>query len=351
MRIVVVGANGQVASDVTRMLASLPRVEVRPVARTRGGSAFLRYQGIPVLHGDISDPEQAKCLLDGAGIVANFALASGNPAEALARNTAIIRQTFLSSPPDATVVFFSTLSVHGQYDEQGRRAQTFYGKMKLKNEALVTTLAKDHRRKAYIFRLGQVAGEFQGITDLMRRDISAGPVLMIDPERASNITFTEMITEALLVIANGKPGPPGLYDLVNLPQWSWRDVYSHEAQKLGKALEIICVLQNLDNGLSLRNTAVKLVNKLGLKELILRGASLLPGKFNATLKADYYVTRARNEIRELSSSQSPSNQAMYWPEIPVEYMIGLRSTQELIDTDAFPIRTGERQRWPADLAS
>jgi hypothetical protein len=47
-----------------------------------------------------------------------------------------------------------------------------------------------------------------------------------------------MIAEALLAISQGRAGPPGRYDLVNEPQWTWRDVYCHEAAALGVPLKI-----------------------------------------------------------------------------------------------------------------
>jgi nucleoside-diphosphate-sugar epimerase len=350
MRLVILGANGQVGAEVTMMLANVVGVELRPVVRSRGGSAFLRYSGIPVLHGDVSNPDEARLLLSGARLIANFAIASGTPAEAISRNNEIIRQTFFASPPESTIVFFSTLSVHGQCDDEGRHAKTFYGEMKLKNERLVSLLSKRLGRKAYILRLGHVAGQFQNAADLIRREIEAGPVPMIDPERASNVTFTEMITEALLAIASEKAGPPGLYDLVNIPQWTWREVYAHEAQKLGKPLKIEKAQDNKQASQpSLRLKAIKMAGQFGLKERLLRGASHLPGPINARLEADYYVSRASSEIQALKKQLSPANSAMYWPEVSPIHLSGVRTTRELIDAGAYPIYDKGKQRWPIDL--
>lgn len=332
------------------MLANAAGVELRPVARSRGGSTFLRYHGIPVLHGNISDPDEARRLQSGARLIANFALAAGTPAEALSRNTEIIRQTFFASPPEAIIVFFSTLSVHGQYDENGRCVTTFYGQMKLANERLVFSLSRQLQREAYVLRLGHVAGQFQNMTDFIQREIAAGPVPMIDPERASNITFTEAITEALLAIASGTAGPPGLYDLVNLPQWSWREIYAREAQKLGKLLQIEIARANQSSRASLRHKALEIVGRIGRKEQILQVMSYLSKRFNVRLKADYYVRRASNEIRALEKQRLVANNAMYWPEIPARHLNGVRMTRELIDTKVYSINDEIKQRWPADLA-
>lgn len=339
MRIVFLGANGQVASEVVMMLAGVAGVDVRSVVRSRGGSAFLRYHGIPVVHGDISKSEGALHLLSEAQLIAIFALAKGTPVESLARNNAIIRNTFTASPPNATIVFASSLAVHGQYDNEGRegrRTKSYYGKLKLKNEALVSALARQTGRKAYILRLGHVAGEFQNLTDAIRKQIASGKVVMIDPERASNVTHTDMIVEALLAIASGRAGPPGLYDLLDLPQWTWREVYEHEARMLHLPLKIMKLPQPRSS--SLRSALTNLASRLGLRERILRGLAHLPGGFNASLTADYRVHRATAEIIALDKLQRPDNPAMYWPELPAERLAGLRRTCELINPRTYPIR-------------
>jgi uncharacterized protein YbjT (DUF2867 family) len=70
--VAVVGGNGQVAAEVVLRLAGRPGLNLRVIARSAGGSAFLRLRGIPVIHGDVSDPQQASRLLDDADVVAHF---------------------------------------------------------------------------------------------------------------------------------------------------------------------------------------------------------------------------------------------------------------------------------------
>ena len=93
MRIVILGGNGQVAAEVALMLANIRGIDVRPVARSKGGSAFLRFHGVSVIHGSITDLRQARLIQEGADVIANFALASGTPAAAFALNEKIIRQS------------------------------------------------------------------------------------------------------------------------------------------------------------------------------------------------------------------------------------------------------------------
>ncbi len=243
VRIVVVGANGQVASEVVLLLRRLGGIQVLPVVRTHGGSAFLRYCGVPVAHGAITDPATAPRLLAGADVVANFALASGTPSETLSQNDRIIHATFDYAPRDATIVFFSTLAVDGSFTEDGQRQRNAYGDIKLRNERLVEKLAASSARRAFILRLGHVAGSLQGITDVVRRDIASPPAVLPDPDRHSNLTYTAAIADALDAIATGRASAPGKYDLVNVPQWTWREIYQWEADAMGASLHLErCVL-------------------------------------------------------------------------------------------------------------
>ena len=355
MRIVILGGNGQVAAEVALMLANIRGIDVCPVARSKGGSAFLRFHGVSVIHGSITDPKQARLIQEGADVIANFALASGTPAAAFALNQEIIRQSFESSPKSAKIVFFSTLSVHGQYDAPGQHRQTFYGTMKRRNEKQVLALAKRLNRRAYILRLGHVAGVYQNITQLIRQEVLSPPILMIDRDRHSNVTHTVTIADALCAIGNNKVSPPGVYDLVNIPQWSWRQVFAHEADLLGVPLEI----EDLDPGSlvdgsrlsKFKQCAMQLIKSVRIKDQVMRFASRLPRTLNESLKAEYYVSRARSEIEELKPITRRPNPAMFWPAITTTDLAGLRKTHDLFATNAFPLDTDSRQRWPPDAGT
>jgi nucleoside-diphosphate-sugar epimerase len=351
MRIVIVGSNGQVAAEVALLLASRPEVELRPLVRSRGGSAFLRHQGVSVQHGSITDPEFGADALAGADLVANFALAGGTPADALKENQEIIRATFAYSAPTATNVFFSTLAVHGSFDEKGRRHRSVYGDLKLRNERLVSRLAKASRRKAYILRLGHVAGAYQGMTALCREEITSPPVVLPDPERLSNVTHTVTIADALIAIGTGRVSEPGRYDLVNVPQWTWRQVYEKEAVELERVARFHEPAAQATTPLRVRSKelAFGAIHSLGLRNSLTRVLAILPSSSNDALRAEYLVGRARSEIAALLQTYSIRNPAVLWPAINVRPLGGLTRTDALFTTNAFRVIRNAVTRWPADL--
>jgi nucleoside-diphosphate-sugar epimerase len=334
------GGNGQVAAEIALYLARQPGIHVRPVVRTRGGSAFLRLNGVTVWHGDVSHPDDAQAMLEGADVVANFALASGTPRESLARNRVIIERSISAAPPGATIVFCSTLAVHGEYDLEGRRRRSFYGDMKRANERQVRTLARRAKRPAYILRLGHVIGAHQNLARVIHSEIADPPVRLPFPDRPSNVVATATIADALIAIAENRAGTPGTYDLVNVPNWTWQEVYAHEARQIGKPLELSptpgCMHQEW-GPLSL--IIAGMVGGTQIRELALKALSWLPASAAASAKANYAVARARREIAELAATRSVTNNALFWPGLRVKHLPGLRETGYLLDTQ------------PRDLAS
>ena len=67
--IAVIGANGQVGSEVCLFLSLYGDIKVFPISRTRLGSAFLRICGLSCRHGSVADTVYAPALLEGCDVV------------------------------------------------------------------------------------------------------------------------------------------------------------------------------------------------------------------------------------------------------------------------------------------
>ena len=354
MKIVLLGANGQVASEVAILLHGLPGVEVVPVSRTRNGSAFLRSRGVPVMHGSITDSVQARILLSGAGVVANFALASGLGRTIVDANHSIIQASIDHAEPTARIVFFSTLAIHGIFGPRGERTQNAYGDLKLRNEKYFTRAVARSGNLGFILRLGHVCGEEQNITHLIRSEIASGDVLIDDLERASNTTHVVAIAEALLAIAEGRAKTAGRYDLVNQPQWSWRQVYEYESLKTGRTLVIRrAEVAQIGRQPLLRramSSVLTAVDRLGIKPVLERVLPYLPTAVVERIKLNHSIKAARQEIAALTPPAVLSNTASWWPALDIEPLPGVRNTQQLIDEGSF-LRKPPAPPWPRDQHS
>src|SRR5208282_5324068 len=75
-RVAILGANGQVGTEVSLRLRDVEGIEVVPVARNASGSAFLRLNGMECRHGRVSDPAEARNLIGDCDVVVNFAVST-----------------------------------------------------------------------------------------------------------------------------------------------------------------------------------------------------------------------------------------------------------------------------------
>ena len=80
-RIGIIGANGQVGSEVCLFLTLRNDVEVVPICRTEIASSFLRRCGLACRHGRASDRADAERLLADLDLIADFSLPTGSASE------------------------------------------------------------------------------------------------------------------------------------------------------------------------------------------------------------------------------------------------------------------------------
>jgi len=65
----IIGANGQVGSELSITLSKMVNINVIPICRTRFASFFLRNKGIDCRHGSLENPEEAKELLKDCNLI------------------------------------------------------------------------------------------------------------------------------------------------------------------------------------------------------------------------------------------------------------------------------------------
>jgi nucleoside-diphosphate-sugar epimerase len=355
MRIAIIGANGQVGSEVCLLLHRKRDVDLIPICRNRLGSSFLRYQGVPCLHAQITDRDQALFALKDCAVVANLALATGSPREIFETNNRLIRNCIECSAPGATIVFFSTASVYGVPTPSGRLRKNAYAREKLRNEESIRKLGRKYDRRVVVLRPGHICGELQTVTHQIRQDILAGPVHMPDPDRASNTVYTVTVADAILGAADGRLTGSGTFDLMNVPQWTWREIYEYEARKIGSELTIVAGPHST-NGSRWQRAAEIIAARIRqrmsaweVRDLARTILSRLPHAQNLKLQAMYLTQRARQEISGLHR-ESVAREMTLWPELRGPTLRWLLPTRELLSqTDRLIEGVSPTQRWPVDL--
>lgn len=311
VRVAVLGANGQVGAEVCLLLSKSPSLELVPICRNRSGSAFLRSQGLACRHGRPAQADDARRLFGDCDVIVNFALATGNPAQIRHIEDQLVRNACLHSKPDTVIVHFSTQTVYGD-PAPGRwiRWLSPYGRTKLATERTVRAAASRGRKRAYILRLGHVCGELQSISHNMRNDLLHGLAVLPPIDVPSNTVLTVVIADALhRILAGGVP--PGTYDLMNTPQWTWKEVYAYEAKRCGAAQPPRLSTQGPrpSGRLAIRRW-VGLLSGLAAnrftREAVAKILAFAPEETSRRLQAVWYCRRARAEIAALSHRTEPA---------------------------------------------
>lgn len=357
MRVAILGANGQVGGELCLILRNQSSLSLVPICRNRLGSAFLRYEGIACRHGRATEKTQAAMLFGDCPVVANLALGSGTLREATDANRMLIRNSIEHSPTNATILYFSTVTVYGNpYLQSGPRWKNAYAREKLRCEGLAIRLGRKFGKRVYVLRLGHVCGELQGITSVIRRDIVNGPVKLPAPARKSNVVYVATIADAILKATSGELGTPGIYDLLNSPQWTWEEVYEYEAQKTSQLLEIAYAgieMPRVSSSIGKRIMSSMKSLLLGnptRKEYAMQVISRLSIHLNKRIQAMYYQNRAASEIAALNRSPV-EHDALKWREVGWRFIPTLAETKLLLSKNDFQIQdmSARSLRWPEDL--
>jgi nucleoside-diphosphate-sugar epimerase len=322
-RIAILGANGQVGTEVCLRLKDVDGIEVVPIARNVSGSAFLRLKGIECRHGRITDPVEAVRLIGDCDVVVNFAL-SNTAIPRLDRdiNREITRSVVAAAKPGVPIVFASTIMVYAP--AMKFRIPDSYGLEKLLTEKMFRRRCKASHHPAFVFRLGHVMGELQNITGKICGEIrDARVALPHDGRVASNTVFAATIVEAIVQIAQGTP-EPGTYDLITFPQWTWFDVYNYYAAQLRLPLQLADAALDRDakSGLAgpgglMRRFLRYLANHHALVERLTFLLAFLPRSVNQRMYLRYLQTRALTEINALRQSEKVEFCVEDWRELRV----------------------------------
>ncbi len=356
MRVAVLGANGQVGAELCLLLARQEKIEVVPVCRNRMGSAFLRFSGLACRHGDPADPLEAHRLFGDCDVIVNLALVNlQNYREARELHDNLIGNVARFSRRSGRHIYFSTMSVYGDARMHERMVfPSLYGQEKARCENVAKVAGDKYGLDTVIFRLGHVCGEFQGITREIRDGIAHPPVPVPDLDRASNVVHMATIVDAIVKVASGTVAP-GTYDLMNRPQWSWKEVFEHEGRQIGLAPSFAAWPETSDAGFrailyrGAREGLMALAGNPFARKASTRVLAFLPPEWYRRLKARYSMKAAAADIAKLIPRQEPMDAVLRKP-IEGRFLDVLTPTVDLLRQPEF--RLSERDVaavWPVDL--
>jgi hypothetical protein len=144
-----------------------------------------------------------------------------------------------------------------------------------------------------------------------------------------------------------------VYDLLNVPQWSWREVIAYEASRSGVSPLIetgapaVAVTDRLV-ARTLRRAARRVASSRVAKERVTNLLTRFSPSLNARLQAVHRSARAAEEIGQLRERQ-PLSDAMRWNEVGTNPLMSIKPTATLLREGRFFPSIPERGVWPADI--
>jgi len=351
VRIAIVGGNSQVGTEVAFHLREWGH-EVRPVVRNELAAAFLERYEFECAVADVTDREQARSVLADVDVVVVAAHAppfSGeidDPRTARETNEVIVRNAFACTPPDARVVYFSTISAYGDDLYTTGSSWRLYAREKRHLESFTLELADEAGKLAYPLRLGLVVGPNQNRTHRIRDALAGeGPLrVAVASDKPSNVLHTVTLAEAVVRCGEGDP-EPDVYTVVNEPQWSWRELLESYAPA-GRSLSF-AESGSGDGGssligtvLSLGTTAVK-----RYKNYLIPYQVYLPTWFNRRV---IHFFRKRNVSGDIAGYQARNSldleEFLHRPLSVDDRVPGLSETATLLDEHPTFENVFERRR-------
>ncbi len=293
----IVGGNGQVGSEVSLFLSQRPDIRVIPISRSVYGSTLLRHCGLECRHGSLSSAIEARRILEGCDLVADFSAPHGNPQDVPKLIAANISSAIENSPDAKQYVYISSHSIFRHTAKQAR--YRYYPRAKLYGEQVAQKTGRAAKKEVYVLRLGMVHGLLQAVSHEYISQLREQEAVL--PNLPSLVVFCFSIAEALVNIANHKE-TPGTYTLVSVPAWRQEEIHAYYCDLVGlQSCTRTEVVQPPTFGQSLRRIALETVKPvwreiLGERELIedllLNYVPDLARRF----RSKYNVSRAASEF-------------------------------------------------------
>ena len=245
LRIAILGASSQVGSSIAFYLKYFTQHEPICFIRSKYSSVFFDMANIKTIGVDIKDTQLLKKELKDVDVVLDFSLPSAEGFEMLRIIKQNIDKIISATPPHAVFIYMSSIMAYGMPSRNKQlRSYLFpralYGFIKRKAEKNVRSSGAKYKVPVYNFRLGQVHGFMQSVSESFIDKLSSVKVAYLDGKETdlTNTIFISSLSEA--IIACGlKQIKASTYTLISYPQWTLYELYNYYFTRFSLYTDII----------------------------------------------------------------------------------------------------------------
>ncbi len=308
IKIGILGANGQVGTEVAFYLSLHEDVDVLCLIRSEYSAALLKILSIPYLVADYADTKKMSRLLSSFDVVLDFSYQTGQVSDILGWLKKHVRQIVGCMRPRSQYIYMSSIMAYGMpnppvYLKNYSLPRTVYAHTKRCAETLARKMGKKHRVDVFNFRLGQVHGSLQGVTQLFLSELSQ-ELFRVNgtPQSLTNAVFTYSISESILRCIQGQI-VPGTYTVVSSPQWTSEALFNFYQNKYGlrARIEYVDAFSGSRTGLAIGGWVfdkIRTFRDLAETYLLIKSPTL-----SFKIKGIYRVKMASAEISRMRSER------------------------------------------------
>src|ERR1035437_990600 len=331
-RIGILGANGQVASEVAIYLSQFDDIEVVCFLRNKYSVILFEKIGIKYCIIDYYKADLFKNEIYSCDVVCDFAYPSGRLEDIYSKSKIYQDNIMRHMQNKGIYIYMSSIMAYGMADEEEplkeyRMARGSYAVTKRKIEKSVKKNGHKYGLQCYNFRLGQVHGFLQSVTNYYREIFDGNDIVYKKSMNLpTSVVFTSTIGDAIKsIIENKNQLPFKTYTIVLNPQWTMNDVVNYYSEKYKVLPKINCVDDDLKNTPSINIfksllTKYLLKSRKSIEPLLDR---IIPSLF-PLLKSNYRIRVIKQQIREKISDTSVNLMQMTG-EVPSSHLLPMKS--------------------------
>ncbi len=330
----IIGASGQVGTEVCLFLKTYPGVHPVAIVRSEISGALLRRLGVEVRLCNLDDEHRCREAFADCDLLVDFSVTPGEAADITAHYRRNITRALEYTRRDARYVFISSINAFGMGGRFNRAKNyflphTIYAYTKRYGERLARQLGKRHGKQIYIFRLSHVHGLLQRVSEETRQLVRSSYRRFAYPDTPSYTIFCHSIAEGLIGVAKGGERP-GNYTLISHPAWTWREVLNYYVEP-GREIEMEAISGGIRGGIpgravaALRSGAMRSLNEY--RETIRTNALRHFPSFERRAAARLYTRRAAQQIQEFQNQRVYRAQGIHEGVFPGSRLTGISDSR------------------------